>query len=347
MVRIKDIARKANVSTATVSYVLNDSGSVSEETRKKVLQVIEEMNYKPHTIAKSLKLKKTHTLGVVVEDITVFNAPPIIDGIHTYAEAHRFNLILTNMSLHKRLGRSYDLPETRSMAPKAVKELIDRQVDGIVYVGVHTRDVTGLLPEFSKPVVYTYCYTTDPKDYGFNYDDEYGAYEAADYMAKRGHRRIALISGTIDSVPAHDRFQGYIRALAENRLEFNPLYVKTGDWEVESGYRLAGELLSLEQPPTAILAMNDLMAAGAMRACEERGLSIPEDISLMGFDNREFAEFIRPGLTTMALPLRELGEKAAETLIGIVNGELPPVRRIQTEKPKCMLVERGSVSTIS
>lgn len=346
MIRIKDIAEKANVSTATVSYVLNGNGGVGEETRKKVLRVIEELEYKPNPIAKSLKLKKTNTIGVVVEDLSIFNVPYIIDGINSYMDRQGLNLILTNMRLHRLTGRQYDSPIFEKLAPKAINELVDKRVDGLIYVGVHTRDVSGSMPNLSKPMVYTYCYSSRPGDYSINYNDEYAAYEATRYLIDRGHRRIALISGLIDSVPSHDRFQGYLKATMDSQLPFDPGKVKTGDWEVESGYHAAKELLQSHQPPTAFLAMNDLMAVGVMRACDELNLKIPDDISIIGFDNREFSSFLKPALTTMELPLLELGERSAETLLGILNGDIPSYAK-ENVKPKCKLVERGSVGNIS
>lgn len=346
MVRIKDIAQQANVSTATVSNVLNGSGSVGDETRKKVLQVIEEMDYKPNLIAKSLKMKKTNTIGVVVEDLAIFNVPSIVEGINNYMERHGLNLILTNMSLHKRVGQEYNSPVFRKLAPKAIKELVDKQVDGLIYVGVHTRDVTDIMPELSKPMVYTYCYTSRTNEFSINYDDEDVAYEATNYLIAHGHRRIGLISGLIDSLPSHERFQGYLKAMMDRQLPFDPAYVKTGDWEVDSGYRSARELLEMKDPPTALLAMNDLMAVGAMRACDELGFLIPKDVSLIGIDNREFSAFLKPALTTMELPLMELGERSAETLYAVMNGNVPSFA-LENVKLKCKLVERGSVAYLS
>jgi LacI family transcriptional regulator len=345
MIRIKDIAQKASVSTATVSYVLNGTGGVGEKTRKKVLQVIQELDYKPNPIAKSLKMKKTNTIGVVVEDLSIFNVPYIIDGINSYMDQQGFNLILTNMRLHKLTGRQYDSPIFRKLAAKAIKELVDKQVEGLIYIGLHTRDVGGMMPGLSKPMVYTYCYSSQAGDYSINYDDEYAAYEATRYLIDRGHRRIAVISGVIDSVPSHDRFQGHLKAMMDSQLPFDPGHVKTGDWEVESGYRAAKELLLTPEPPTAFLAMNDLMAVGVMNACDELGLSIPNDVSVVGFDNREFSSFLKPALTTMELPLLELGERSAETLLGILNGKIPSYAK-ENVKPKCKLVERGSVRDI-
>lgn len=344
MTRIKDIAQKANVSTATVSYVLNGTGSVSEQTKAKILKVIEEMNYKPNHIAKSLKIKKTNTIGVVVEDVTSFNSSEIIDGINEYAENHGFSLLLTNMRVLKRLGQEYADPDNvRKLAPPALKEILNKQVDGLIYVGVHTRDVTGVIPNETLPTVYTYCYTSNEGDYSVNYDDHLAAYEAANYLIEAGHRTIAVISGLFNSNPSRERFNGFYQAVMDKQLVFDPSLIKTGDWEFESGYRLTSELLAADNRPTAILAMNDVMAAGAISACKEKGLRVPEDISIVGFDDREFSSYIQPKLTTMRLPLHEMGVEAMKSMIAILNQDETVEKN---KKLKCTLIKRNSSAEV-
>jgi LacI family transcriptional regulator len=345
LIRIKDIAKLANVSTATISYVLNDSGSVSLETRNKVLKVLADLNYRPNNIAKSLKMKKTNTIGVIVEDITVFNSPEIIDGINDYANTMHQSIILTNMRLFKHTGQDFLYkPDSHvEYAQRAMKELISKQVDGIIYVGIHTRELTNLFKDIQVPIIYTYCYSNDHPDHSVNYDDEYGAYDATKYLIDRGHEKIALISGPIDSDPTRFRFNGYYKAIMDHQLIFEPNDIKTGNWEYESGLILAKELLQAVKPATAILAMNDLMASGAIHACSELGLSVPEDVSIIGFDNREFSGHLTPPLTTMDLPLHELGTQSMTKILAIINKEDLPKNSI---KPRCKLIERNSVATI-
>jgi LacI family transcriptional regulator len=342
MVRIKDIAQRAKVSTATVSYVLNGTGSVSEKTRVNILEVVKEMNYEPNHIAKSLKIKKTKTIGVIVEDVTSFNSAEIIDGINEYAENQGFSLLLTNMRVLKCLGQNYEDTEVvRELAQPAIKEILNKQVDGLIYIGVHTRDVSGMLPNNQLPTVYTYCHTANDKDYSVNYDDHLAAYEATNYLIQAGHRKIAVISGLFNSNPSRDRFNGYFQAIMDNQLVFEPAFIKTGDWEFESGYRLTFELLSGDDRPTAVLAMNDNMAAGAINACIDKGLKVPEDVSIVGFDDREFSSYISPKLTTMRLPLHEMGVEASKTLIKVLSQD-DTVEN--SKKLKCTLMERGTVS---
>ena len=344
MVRIKDIAKKANVSTATVSYVLNGTGNVSEETKSTVMKVVKELNYQPNRIAKSLKLQKTRTIGVIVEDITVFNAPDTIDGINQYADENDWSIILTNMRLQQLYGaRSIENENCRELAPKAAWELAYKQVDGIIYIGLHARDMAGIIPDIGKPVVYTYCYTSQENGYFVMNNDEHTAYNATSYLIEKGHRKIAVLSGLINSVPSRGRFDGYYKALAENGLAFNPDYIKIGNWEYESGYEQGKLLLQLQERPTAILAMNDLMAAGTMQACRESGLDIPADISIMGIDDRNLSFYLTPSLTTMKLPLAEMGRVSISTLSGLIESK-------ETEHPpllECKLIERESVGSPS
>ncbi|AIQ52839.1 LacI family DNA-binding transcriptional regulator [Paenibacillus sp. FSL R7-0331] len=338
---IKDIALKANVSIATVSYVLNGTRNVRPETHRRVTEAIEELNYKPNDIAKSLKRNRTNTIGVIAEDITVFNAPEIIDGINDYGDRHDLQILLVNLRLDKRIGRNFGDTEVYSKyAENAVSELLRKQVDGIIYIGVHTRDLTGLIDVEGKPIVYTYGYTQDNLSIQFN--DEQASYEAMAYLVSKGHRRIAIISGLMDSIPSRHRLKGYYRAVTEFELPFDPLLIKMGDWERDSGYRLTGELLDLPEPPTAILSMNDVMVVGVLQMAGERGVSIPDELSVIGFDNREFSDYLQPSITTMGLPLHEMGFQAMESLYQLINGN----QVHELKMPECRLIERGSVKDL-
>ncbi|AZN39359.1 LacI family DNA-binding transcriptional regulator [Paenibacillus albus] len=337
---IKEIAAKADVSTATVSYVLNGTRNVKHKTRERVLRVIEELNYKPNDIAKSLKSRRTNTIGVIAEDVTVFNVPEIIDGINDFADRHDMHILLTNLRLHKRIGHNFDqLDDYRKYAENAVNELLSKQVEGIIYIGAHPRDLTGLIDTAGKPIIYTYCYTQN--DPSIQYNDEQASFEAMSHLASQGHTRIAIISGIMNSLPSRLRFNGYYKAITEFQLPFDPQLIKLGDWEAESGYRLTQELLALDERPTAIVAMNDVMAVGVLRAASEAGVTIPHDLSVVGFDNREFSSYLIPQITTMDLPLHEMGFQAMDSLMCIIRGETPdPANHL----PACKLIERDSVA---
>lgn len=341
MATIKEIAKLANVSTATVSYVLNDPSKISEETRERVMEIIEQANYKPNSIAKSLKVKKTNTIGIITEDITVFNTPEIIDGIDEYAEKNNYHIILENVRLYKRIGNNYkDTSKFTGIIHEITSVLLSKQVEGIIYVGAHCRNLSDLIDKLPVPVVYTYCYTDS--DVSVNYDDESAAYEITKYLLKMNHQQIGVITGLIGSVQCQDRLKGYQRALYEHNILFNPEYMKIGNWERESGYTAGKELLSLPKRPTAIFALNDFMAGGVIDAATELGVNIPSDLSLVGFDNRECSYSYTPKLTTMGLPLNKMGIKSAEALIYLItnNGKTDYSRDV---KLKCELFERKSV----
>lgn len=342
MSTIKDVAEKAGVSIATVSYVLNNSVKISEETRQKVLKAARELNYSPNKIAKSLKTKKTHTIGVITEDITVFSTPDIIDGINRFTEEYSYHVILNNLRLYKRLGNDYSkIGKYIDEINEVVRVLISRQIEGIIYVGAHPRDVSGIIDNFNIPIVYTYCYSSNKEDYSVNYNDELAAYEATEHLIQMGHEKIGVITGLIDSLSCQRRLKGYQNALMNYDLNFDPRYVKVGNWEYDSGYTQGKELLSMTDRPTAIFAMNDLMAGGVIDAATELGIDIPRDLSLVGFDNKECSFFYIPKLTTMALPLSEMGKKSAEILINLINNKKVKDNRIEL---KCNLIERNSVA---
>jgi LacI family transcriptional regulator len=342
MTTIKEIAKIANVSTATVSYVLNGSDKISEGTRNMVLEVIKSVNYKTNTIAKSLKMKKTNTIGILTEDITVFNTPEIINGINECAEKYNYHIILSNIRLYKRVGNNYkDTAKFADIISEFVDDLISKQVEGIIYVGAHCRDITGLIENKSIPIIYTYCYTKKEDDVSIYYDDEAAAYDITKYLIKQNHTKIGIVTGLLDSVQCQDRLKGYQRALYESNLLFNPEYMKSGDWEFEKGYISGKELLSLTDPPTAIFSMNDIMAGGIIDAANEMNIKIPTDLSLVGFDNRECSYSYSPKLTTMMLPLNEIGIEGTQTLINLINGNAGSNKNII--RLQCKLIERKSV----
>lgn len=341
MVRMKDIAIKAGVSTATVSNVLNNSGRVGTKTREKVLKVIEDLNYTPNKIARSLKLQKTNTVGVIAEDVTVFNTPSIIDGINKVAEMNGLGTLLVNLRIYQKAGTDFSNKEQmREILGKAFDQLVMNQVDGIIYIATYKREITDIIRPLKLPVVYTYCETSNQEDYAVNYNDEEAAYIATQHLIELGHTDIGLISGMSDSIHSHERFKGYCRALKENAIPLHSPYVKNGDWEVESGYQLTKELFSLEKRPTAIVSLNDLMAFGAMRAIKDLGLIVPDDISVIGFDNREFSAYTTPKLSTIEIPLVDLGKKSLTVLQKLITGDHPKENRINLS---CKLIERESV----
>jgi len=345
MTTLKEIAKKANVSIATVSYALNDSDQVSQKTKYRILKIVDEMKYKPNMSAKSLRTNKTMTIGIIAEDISVFNTPEIINGIGEYAEENGYNVILNNLRLCKRIGNNFSQTiKYKKTISNIIEQTLSRELDGVVYIGSHFRDVTEIIKDIDKPIVCTYCYADDRFHYSVNFNEEAAAYDATQHLIKLGHHKVAVITGLVDSIPCQARLKGYQRAIMDSNSIINPLYVKVGNWEYESGYQLAKELLSSDIPPTAIFAMNDLMAGGVIDAARELNINIPQDLSVIGFDNRDCSFYFVPKLSTIEIPLNEMGKEAAKLLINQLSGNEYNQRHLKID---CKFIERQSVKNVS
>ncbi|MDF2987704.1 MAG: LacI family transcriptional regulator [Eubacterium sp.] len=344
MITIKEIAQLANVSVATVSYVLNNTGSVSEETRKRVLEIVNSHNYRANVVAKSLRTSISNTVGVVVEDITVWNSSEIIKGISKYVEQNNKHLILTDLGLLSKIGSNFqEVIKYREKVNNEIKLLLSAQVDGIIYIGMHDREIDNVIDKINKPIMYTYCYTNESSSNYISYDNIDISYKIAETFIKNKHTRIAVICGSYDAKPSYKRFCGFKKALDDYSITLDPAYIKTANWDYEQGYKCAVELLEGKNPPTAIFAMNDLMAAGVLKAARELSINIPEELSVIGFDNRELSMFTWPALTTVKIPLFEMGYNAAQGIYQIVNR-----KKIENSKHilSCELIERDTATRI-
>ncbi len=350
MVTIKEIAKECSVSIATVSNILNNKPNVGEETKQKVLKAIEEMNYTPNTIAKNLKTKNTRTIGALIEDITVFCAPEIIDGITYYCEQKKYNVLLINLRLHKKFGYNYLEEESFfNVVRQEIRELISKQVEGIIYVTAHERELKCLPDNLKIPAVMAYGYTGSQKFPSVVVNDVQGAYTIVNYMIEQGHKKIGVITGKERSLHTRDRLFGYQKALYDNKIFYNPEFIVTGDWSKQSGYHAAERMI--KQGVTAIFCMNDKMAGGVYEWLEENGKVVGQDISIAGYDNQEVAEFMTPSLTTIALPLHKIGETACRILIDKIENHSK--EDIWKQMENTMIIEkegklriRNSIKTI-
>lgn len=342
MATIKDIARLAHVSTATVSYILNGTRNITPETRERVLKVIAETQYSPNRIAQSLRISKTNTIGVLAEDIRGLPVPGIINGITEYLDSIGYNIVLSDLRLLEKLYNRYgQIGNYKAKVGSAVQILNNAQVDGIIYIGVHDRDIEDIINMKDKPVVFSYCYTYKDADVYVTYDNMLAAYEVTKYLIDMNHKRIAVISGPSDSYPSVKRLDGFYQAMSESNLRYDyEGYIQEGDWEYKTGYDLTKKFLTLQVPPDAIFALNDLMAAGAIDAIQEKGLSVPEDFSVVGFDDREFSSFLKPKLTTVSLPVKDIGYHSAKLITDIINGV--PLEKKGYVLP-CKLIKRQTV----
>lgn len=321
---IKDIANIAGVSTATVSYVINGTKPVMPEKRQRVLDAIAQTGYQPNQVAKSLRTKKTNNIGVLVEDVMAFSASNIINGISERVEHSEYNILLNDLRMLDSLLNQYDqIVQQKDKINKALTLLrFGARVDAVIYVGMFDRDISGIITDISKPIVIAYSTADDNHICSVTYENETISAEAMRYLIDAGHRRIGVITGLAHTAPAQMRMRGIEDAIKEAGLELDNTMVRNGDWERESGYSCMKDLLAQKRDdlPTAVIAMNDLMAIGAMDAIREAGLRVPQDISVMGFDNREVSDFVWPKLTTAEIDLKGIGFTAAQMAIAQIEG---------------------------
>jgi len=311
-VSIKDIAKKAGVSHSTVSRALRDSPLVSQETKERIRRLAEEMGYSPSAVARGLVTQRTHTIGLVVTSIADPFVSRITDGIEDVALNAGYSVFLCN---------SHADPE-RELA--VVRTFHERRVDGVIVTASRVGSLySSLLEELGVPVVlinnqrpgrYVYSVSTDNRD---------GARKAVDYLIKLGHRRIAYI-GSQSRLYAHgERLAGYREALTAHGLSPDPRYI-VADMEADDinrGRRAARDLLSLSPPPTAIFCFNDMTAIGVLVACREMGCRVPEDLSVVGFDDIAMAAFTCPPLTTVRQQCYELGREAMNMMLKLLNNQ--------------------------
>jgi LacI family transcriptional regulator len=312
---IKEIARLTGVSTATVSNVLNGkSGAAGEEKAKEIFAVAQWLHYTPNSLAKNLKQRKTNTIAIITEDLTVFNTPEIVDGIESFCEEHGYEIILGNMRLFKRYDNDFtDTPKHHELLNTLVRNLLAKQVEGIIYIGYHCREIQWLPDNLNVPFVFAYCYPHDDIYPSVLFDDEKAGYDVTKLLIDKGHQAIGVICGPVTSYHTHARLQGFQQALFDHNILYNSRNVFYGDWERLSGYRLAAPLL--DSGVSAIFAFNDMMASGVYERCLERGLVVGKDISLFGVDNRDISLGYTPPISTVQPPLNGIGRKCAEIII--------------------------------
>lgn len=320
MPTIKEIAKACDVSVATVSNIINGKGKVGEETKRRVLKVIREMNYTPNFVAQNLKTKTTRSIGVIAEDMTVFALPDIIDGITEYCEKEDYQILLVNLRLYKKFSDAYYHDNIhRDIVVREIQKLLSKQVEGIIYVASHERLINVIPDDLPIPTVVAYGFTNQPEIPSVVVRDFSGAEELVKYLIQKGHRKIGVIAGKKDSIHTQSRLEGYQKALFDANILYDPTLVEYGEWERENGYRNTESLV--KKGVTAIFAMNDFIAGGAYDRLRELGRKVGKDIAVVGYDNREMASYENPPLTTMGLPLHDIGYCASEIILKLLRKE--------------------------
>lgn len=331
--RIKDVARAAGVSTATVSHVINKTRFVSDETRAKVMHAIESCNYYPNAHARSLASGRSNTLGLLISDISNPFFPELVKSIETVAFEKGHDVILANT----------DYDDERTL--NNVRRFIERKVAGVALMTSELDQ--GLIDELARchvPVVFLDIGSAGVCMSNIVVDYEVGINEAITHLHWLGHRKIAYIGGPTRLRSAAKRLEAFRNSMAHQLPESAPLLIYESDFRLEGGRRVAREMLALSELPTAVVVANDMMALGVVQEFHERGLSVPEDVSIVGFDDIAFAALSNPPLTTVCLPRVELGRKAVEALIATV--EHPDQQGVEINVPTYLVLRDSTAPPV-
>jgi len=308
-VTIKDIAKMANVSTATVSRVINNvSDGVGPELRAKIMKIVKDTGYRPNLLAKSMVTNKTYTIGLLSPDISTPFFQSVIKGISDCVQPCNYSLILNNVDA---TGTNYI---------KSIESILDRGIDGIFlsgFFGETSQQLARLLS--GTPVVVFDYIPRNAQLVQINTDNRNAAYKLTNYLLQMGHRRIGCITGQDRYDTVIERLKGYQRALKMHKINYDPSIVLSGELTIESALEPAERLLNMNDV-TAIFCFNDLMAYGVYKLCAQLGKRIPEDISIAGFDDLPYSEILTPPLTTIRQPGYRLGFEGAKMLLAQIEG---------------------------
>jgi LacI family transcriptional regulator len=332
-VTIHDVAENAGVSYQTVSRVLNDRPDVAESTRLRVLQAIHQLGYRPSAVARSLATQRTHLLGLVTIDYEDPFYAGVASGVQNAVQKYGWMLVITSNARNRTLEQEY------------VRRLRERQVEGMVVIRDSFLKQDGVvyepLEDVDIPLVVV-CQSYLSGDFPcLDIDNIDGACQATRHLLDAGHRQIAMITAPSNYQVTHDRTSGFIQALNECSVQLNPDLIVEGDWLIEDGYRACQVLLSRNLPFTAIFCQNDYMAIGAMHALREAGKRVPDDISLVGYDDLLISAHLDPPLTSVWQPKLELGAMAVNLVMERIEHKQSVQPGVHLLKPH--LVVRSSV----
>ncbi|CDI50535.1 LacI family DNA-binding transcriptional regulator [Clostridium tetani] len=317
-VTMMDIAKIAKVSKTTVSMVINNSDSgISEETRKKILSIAEELNYIPNSLARSLSTRKSGTIGIILPDITNPYFSEMARAIEDVANSLGHNVIFCNTDNEEKKEEKY----TRLLLSKAV--------DGIIFIsgGESTKSIDMLKKNNVKFVMVDRPIKTDKNSYGIYSLNKKGVIKGMNYLLSKNIKKIAFVKGPKRLENTKERFNGYKEVMESYNL-YNEFYVYEGDFTIESGIEVTEKIIREIPDVEAIFCSNDMMAFGGIKVLLRNGYKIPEDIAIMGFDNINISKYIEPELTTIAQPIYSMGKEACRMLISIINGDKEVKRQI-------------------
>ena len=318
MVTRNDVARLAGVSPALVSYVLNNGPRpVSEKTRARVLKAIRELDYQPSAVARNLRLQRTSTLGLILPDTQNPYFSEVTRGIEWIAFENDYTVILchSGYSLEREL--------------QYVNALRMQRVAGVIWIpATASLEPYNRLVKFGVPTVLLDRFIPGQNVMAVVADNFRGGYLATQHLIQLGHRRIGAISRPVNLSHSQERIHGYLAALREAGIPIDECLISPGGYWLENGRKAFERLMALEEPPTALFAYNDIMAIGALRAAHQHGLKIPDDFSIVGFDNIPEADFTSPALTTISQPKFDMGRTGTELLLRLISGESPGIESL-------------------
>lgn len=310
-VTIYDVAREANVSMATVSRVVNGNPNVKPTTRKKVLEVIERLGYRPNAVARGLASKKTTTVGVIIPDISSMFFAELARGIEDIATMYKYNILLSNSDQNPE--KEIHLLET----------MLGKQVDGIVFMSGHvTEEHVKEFETSSVPIVLAGSIEEQGKIPSVNIDYELATYDAVMSFIENGHKNIAFLVGPLrEPINSEQKLAGYKRALQEAGIEYNEENVIEGDYSYDSGLEALERLIESKNRPTAIYVGSDEMALGVIHGAKDKGIDVPDELEVISSDNTRLSQMVRPQLTTVVQPLYDIGAVAMRLLTKLMNKE--------------------------
>ncbi len=307
MPTIKDVAREAHVSIATVSRVFNNIGPVDEETRKTVRRVAKELRYVPNAVGRSLSTRKTDAIGLLLPDLFGEFFSEVLRGSDQTAQQSHYHLVVSSSHNNKE-------------EIQAALAMMRGRVDGVVVMSPHidAETLNETLPH-SLPVVLLNCYVETNGHDALNIDNYGGAYQMTQHLLSHGHKRIGIIRGSEKNFDAAERLRGYRTAMTEGGGELDARWEREGNFTENSGFDAVPYFLALSPRPTAIFACNDSMAIGAMSALRDAGIQLPEEMAVAGFDDVPIAPYLTPSLTSVRVDIQNLGVRAIETAIHAVR----------------------------
>lgn len=331
---MKDVAKLAGVSRTTVSFVINKvpDANIPPETQERVWTAVNELGYRPNQLAQGLRAQRTHTIGFISDEVaTTPYAGFMIQGAQDLAWQHGNIILLVNT------GRN------EKMKAASVNIMLDRQVDGIIYATMYHREAHPPDEVKRVPTVLLDCFVANRSLPSVVPDEVTGGREATLHLLQKGHRRIGLILDQVNIPAKRGRFQGYKEALASFQISFDENLVKFGNSMPDGGYDATMQLMQQPNKPTAIFCYNDRTAMGTYDALRKLGLSVPNDVAVVGFDNQELiAANLYPPLTTMKLPHYEMGQWAVKHLLELIENPQEANRQIAQHMLTCPLIERAS-----